>query len=367
MTPEQNNELAGLIADGMSIVRLENETQQQLSKQRPRDPKMVLKKALEELEMNLSYASRNFYVIPYRNDAGGTTNVEGLSINAAMTIGRLWGNCAVGARITQEDEKKIIVEGVCLDYETNFKSTRPVVVQKKAYRKSLKQEIELDARQLTQEILSGVSKSIRNSVLAMIPDSIKIAYWERSKELAGKGKVAGKKAVDPLPVRMKSMFSRFDAINVTTEMICKYLEKAREEITEADLGQMVGVYNSIMDNERTIADYFGSESEKEDKEASTKVDTVLNGKKDLPVPAEKNSTGLFDDGGVHTEDTRTPFHKLCDEAETIQHLPKGKAAIAFPEWAASVNANKSLLDKSQIEVLRGIYKKLKDQLKEKKS
>ena len=105
---------------------------------------------------------------------------------------------------------------------------------------------------------------------------------------------------------------------------------------------------------------------KKDQSPEKAVETVINGKKgktaqtevvEPPQGVEKDAK-IFDDGGVNTTDTRSAFHRLCDHAEMVQHLPKAKAVLEFPVWVSNVEANKSQLDKSQLEVIRGIYKKL---------
>jgi len=89
-----------------------------------------------------------------------------------------------------------------------------------------------------------------------------------------------------------------------------------------------------------------------------------NGEALAPAPVEKNSDGLFGDEG-EPEKEQDIFHKLCDEAEKMQKLPKGKMAVEFPAWVASVRANKAAFDKKQIAFMEALHIKLREIIKEK--
>ena len=87
-----------LIEKGLTIARIENDSIQAMAIQNKRNEVVVAEGALQELEIFPEYASKAFYSIPYKNDKGGTTNVEGPSIKSAMALARRWGNCSNAGR-----------------------------------------------------------------------------------------------------------------------------------------------------------------------------------------------------------------------------------------------------------------------------
>src|SRR5688500_18937943 len=95
--------VADLVSQGLSIIKVENDSMLQMATQRPRNEEKVLKGALGELQLVPEEAREAFYTIPYRErqEGGGPriVNVQGPSIGAAMALARRWGNCTTAARI----------------------------------------------------------------------------------------------------------------------------------------------------------------------------------------------------------------------------------------------------------------------------
>lgn len=255
----QRSEASELIAQGHAVIRMENDTMQALTIQRPRPSmKELTSSAIQELEAMPDFAKSNFYVIPYKEKKSDpnskTVNVEGLSVKAAMVLARHFRNISIGGQIVGEDEDHYYIQGAALDLENNVRVQRPKAVKKIAF--DGKSEYRLNDAKLDQRVQIELSKVIRNAVLALVPEPVKLAYWKRAKELAANGgKKMNKEALAKnVEATFKSYLTRY---KVDADRILRYLEiEKKEEITEEMLGTLVGVWNSLNDGETTAEDAF---------------------------------------------------------------------------------------------------------------
>lgn len=275
-----NEMIAGAVREGAVVMRIENESQQAMAIQRPRDMTASVQRAINEMVAFPEMAQTAYYTIPYAEAKGSDKKVfvEGLSIKAAMSLGRNWGNCATACRFVEETEDKVIVEGVFLDYETNFRVMRQVAVSKlKRYKTG--QTYWLSDDKLTQAIQSGLSKAQRNAILSGIPDLIKEKYFQKAKELTSKSmkKVVKKDEKQPLQILLESLAG----YGVTEEMLEKYFGKKKEEYGEDERLRMQGIVNAVSDGITTVDSIFGDEEGKDP-----------FGEKAELAPAEKGSIPL---------------------------------------------------------------------------
>jgi len=250
------DDLKALVAQGAAVVKVENEMLQSVALQRPRDEQSVVEGALRELELVPDSAGKAYYSIPYKQDRpDGRTkiqNVEGPSINAAMSLARRWGNCTVGARVLHEDEGGFDVEGFFLDLETNFRVARPVRVSK-----FYKPRGGREARRLTPDrevmaVQSGSSKAMRNAILAGLPSYLVDAYDRRAREIVGGNLdgLADKKDIDA----SLSFFAK--TWGATQEQLEQYLEKPAAEWTGQDIAYLRGLVTALNDRQATPEEIF---------------------------------------------------------------------------------------------------------------
>jgi len=263
-----STEFRELIEKGHAIVRLENDHQQQISIQRPRDEKLVLSQVLQELRLAPAFAVKSFYRIPRKkkdSDTGKieTVWIEGISIGGAMAIARRWRNAANGARVVDEGPEKIICEGVLMDYEANVKFSRYVAVPRHYKEAKSNKVVPYRADLLMTAIAAGMSKAVRNAVLHAVPAFITLQYLAEAKRLA---LVEGPKpatdstkepsavspsakpaAEKPLKDRFIELISGYQALGVTTEQIAKYCQKGASDAswTEDDYLNLLGLLNAI--------------------------------------------------------------------------------------------------------------------------
>ncbi len=248
------------VREGAVVMRIENESQASLALQKPRDVATAVSKAIAEMVAFPEMASSAYYSIPYAEKKGSDRKifVEGLSINGALSLGRYWGNCATACRFVDETEDKVMVEGVFLDYETNFRVMRQVTVSKiKRYQTG--QTYWLSDDKLSQAIGAGMSKAQRNAILAGIPDLIKQKYFLKAKELTAKQIKKVPKQGEKAP--LQELLENLAGYGVTEEMLEGYFGKAKAEYGEDERLKMQGILNALRDKITTVDSIFNETEE----------------------------------------------------------------------------------------------------------
>jgi hypothetical protein len=248
-----------LAAPGGGVLTAEIEGQRTMALANPRDERKVLAGALLELEIAPDFARKAWYSIPYKNRTGGTEMVEGPSIKAAMALARRWGNSANGARIIEESQDEYIGEGVFIDYETNTRTLRAQRISKYYVDRNTKQKTLLNDQRLTMAVSAGLSKAVRNAVLATLPVYLVEAYIAKAKEVAAG---AGKKFAKPVADRIKDAYKAFEKFKVTKDRLDAYImdnfDAASEEVV---LQNLIGVFNAIEDGQAKAEEVFAPKTE----------------------------------------------------------------------------------------------------------
>ena len=252
--------IANMVAAGMTIMRVENESQQSMATLKPRDENKVYEGALVELELAPEFAKRAWYAIPYKDAEGKTQLVEGPSIKAAMALARRWGNCANAARIVEETDDRITVEGVFIDYETNVRTLRTVSITRRSWSKKLQQVIPLREDRLNMAIQAGMSKAVRNAILSSLPQSLIDTYISRAKSITTKGikGIGGVKETKSIKERIEDAMKWFVAKGATQEAIKDHIAGLAAETEEDVLGSLQGLATAIKDGQTSIEEAFGA-------------------------------------------------------------------------------------------------------------
>jgi hypothetical protein len=248
-----------MIEQGLTVMRVENESQQKMAVMKPRDEAVVYSGALKELELAPEFAKRAWYAIPYK-DGDKVVNVEGPSIKAAMALARRWGNCANGGRVVENLDDRIIVEGVFLDYETNLRTMRTVSVAKRFWSKKTNSVIPLRDDRLNMAIQSGMSKAIRNAILSSIPASLVDAYVAHAKKVAAaalKGNVAPGAKPKTAKEQIEASIRWFVAQGAADKSVREYLDGLGMETDDDILTHIIGLGTAIRDGQTNIEEVFG--------------------------------------------------------------------------------------------------------------
>lgn len=245
--------LAAMVAQGLTITKIENETQQAFAVQKPRELTNVFQAAMAGLSFSPEYASRAFYTIPYKNAEGGTEKIEGPSIKAAMELARCWGNCANATRIVQELDDRIVVEGVFADHQTNMWTRREYSVSKMVWSRKLKAVIPLREDRLNMAIQAGMSKAVRNAILSSLPVYLVDQYFQTAKKISVEGM---KKDAPTKQDRLAKAEKTFAKFGVTPERFKAYVDGTTFETEDDLLAHLIGIYNAISDGQKDADDVF---------------------------------------------------------------------------------------------------------------
>jgi len=325
--------LAELVSQGHSIIKIENETQQAIAIQRPRDEEKVLARALADLERSPEFAASAFWERPVgKDDEGKQTDAKGLSIRAAESLVRLWGNIAAGGRVFLENEDRIVITGKAIDYETNAAIERPFVVSKSAWSKKTQAVVRLREDRLAIAMQAGVSKAIRNASLALLPTWLKEAYFKKAISIAtGGGKPAGKKA-KPIADRIEQMVAKFGEKGVKAETLFAYLG-VQDEPTDQQLAKAIGVYNAIEEGEATVEEIFGAQGH-----ASSTGERQLEllEKRGMVSPDRKNlAIELAETAKEQPQEKQMPFELVAATLNAIAKRVRMEVAGAKDRAAAA--------------------------------
>lgn len=278
------------IVDGMKAAMVEVRSQRDIALAAPRDEKKVYEKVIAELNAFPEFASKAFYVIPFKKPDGKTKNVEGNSIKAAMALCRCWGNCANGARVVDQNDERILVEGVFVDYETNMRTMRTIAVDRYYIKKSTQQQTPLRADALLRAVQSGMSKAVRNAILASLPAPLTEGYFKEAQRIAGSGRVRGQKKAQWTPQeKLKELRKLLEKAGVTKDRLDAYIVDTLDGKDDASIaGVLTGVYNAIKDGQSNVDDFFGKQENTGTKEKgkATLADAFGKGKKDTKKQEE---------------------------------------------------------------------------------
>lgn len=248
-----------LVAQGAKLMRMENDSMAAVAVQRPRDESEVIKKAIRELDIAPENAKAAYYSIPYKerqvDGSYKVVKVEGPSIKAAMSLARRWGNCTVASRLMNEDESGWDLEGVFVDFETNFRVSRPFRVSKVAKKRG-GGTYRLDPQRELMALQAGASKAIRNATLAGLPDYLVSAYNNRAREIVG-----GKLDQKATPETVAAVMRTFSKIDVTQDQLERYTKLSVDLWTGNEIADLRGLWNAIQDGQVTADEAFAVAAE----------------------------------------------------------------------------------------------------------
>jgi hypothetical protein len=246
-----------LVAQGATLMRIENDSMLAVAVQRPRTPKKVLAAAIEELQIVPEEAKKAYYSIPYKEKQPDGTKkivkVEGPSIKASMALARLWGNCSVTARSLSEDAIGANLAGIFIDLETNFRVERPMRVTRLMKARN-GGTWTLNPLQWLAAVQSAASKASRNATLNALPAWLVAGYMKQARILA-----AGDPDSKADPKKVAGVLKAFARFKVTQDMLERYVETPIAEWMGDHLATLIGLGNAIADEQMTVAEAFDEE------------------------------------------------------------------------------------------------------------
>ena len=251
------SDAAALVSQGAALLRIQNDSMLQIAVQRPRNERKIVDAAIAELDLVPEEAALAFYTIPYeeRTPDGKVKirNVTGPSIKAASALARRWGNCSVGAVLAREDGAAYLLEGYFIDLETNYRIARPLLVRK-TYRTRRGDVIPVREDRLPQVFGAGVSKVVRNAIIAGLPAYLVSAYDKKARALAAGGPLDAP-ATDK---QREAVIRGFERWEIGREALIRYLEIPVEQWTGTEIGLLRGLWNALHDGQLEPSEVFGA-------------------------------------------------------------------------------------------------------------
>ncbi len=165
---EQVNQLP---VEGMVQTRSSYQTAVQVI--RPRNLQDIERRCLVEAQM----AGDSYY---YSWKQGGEI-IEGLTVGAALSMVRNFGNCAIECRVV-EQPLCYVFEGVFIDLETGFNLVRPFRQNKVSPKKKDGGDVYKGERGTDIIFQIGTSKAMRNAVLNALPKFLSDKVFSEAKK-----------------------------------------------------------------------------------------------------------------------------------------------------------------------------------------
>lgn len=254
-TPNANPEASQSLNMSASVI----EAMMERAHRYPRDLRLVQSKAYQELEIVPELAARSYYSIPYNQGKQNETRVEGPSIKAAMTLCRNWGNCFNQGRIAGEEKSNVITQGIFIDFETGVPTIREVRVSK-FYKPARSQGVvPRNADALYNAVQAGISKSVRNAILATLPDWLVSGYFNHAKQLViNPPKAAGAVVVSLQERVVKGKQLLCKTFKITPDEMEAYLIENGDMFEDEGslLIHLQGLYNAFKDNHASVDETF---------------------------------------------------------------------------------------------------------------
>lgn len=202
----------------------------------PRDINHCIKNIDLTISMSPEVAASCYYTLARKNKQNNEIiTITGPSIRLAEICASFWGNVQSGTRVISNNGKSVVVEGWCLDLETNSKVSHEVsrgIVTKSGYTYSE------DMQNVTIAAASAIA--FRNVVFKTIP---KVFIDQALKK-------AMKVAVDAkdFETRRQAMFDLLERLGIPTERVFAFFDKSSiQEFTVEDMKVIAGIRTSIKD------------------------------------------------------------------------------------------------------------------------
>lgn len=225
------------------------------AKQYPRDVALAIRSTRAMVTMDPDTAASMYYSLPrFDKKTGKKKPIEGPTVRFAECLAHSWGNINIGGRITEEQEKYVVAQGVAHDLQSNVR----IVME---FRSKI---VDKEGRRFNDDMVgvtgnAAAAKALRSSTLRAIPKPL---WWPLYQE--ARARAIGKE-VDAETGEASTLQADELAENRTKAI--EYLErvwkleldnilamtkrKSVEEIDEEDLAMLRGLATALKDGDIT--------------------------------------------------------------------------------------------------------------------
>lgn len=224
-----------------------------LSKKFPRDEGQAQKNLLGICDLTI-FAEGAYYSFPRGRKLDEATGqwkqniVSGPSIRMAREAARIYGNFRYGFVITHEDDDGRQIVAYAWDVEKNNRTTSSDYFKKLIQRRvgtgsdATTIPVTPDERELRELTNRRASILMRNCILSLMP-----SYFVDNAVLICKKTVAGGGEKSDLLERIEKMKTAFAQLGVSILQIESYVRKPLLEFSAEDLGELRGIYESLVE------------------------------------------------------------------------------------------------------------------------
>ena len=214
------------------------------AKRFPRDPFASFNNIMKECE-RYKLAEKARYSFPRGRDT-----VSGVTIRLAEVLARQWGNIDCGVRELERNGDVSIAQSYSWDLETNFKITKVFSVKHVRNTRTGSYTV-TDERDIYELIANFGARRLRACILGIIPGDVVEAAEEKIFETLKRGP-KGVTRED----RVRKMVLSFDKLGVSKEAIEQRISHSISTVTDDEIVDLIGIFNSIKDNIAKRGDYF---------------------------------------------------------------------------------------------------------------
>ena len=236
--------------------------------------KRKLSDVVENIKHEAKWNGRKFFY----GWGAGKNNVEGASIQLALTIARLYQNSVVDVVFEDLDENNWKFTATFVDLENGFTLNRHFIMSKNYQIYGRMDE----HRKKDMRIQIGQSKAMRNVILNSTPQFLAdIAIEEAKKSELG---VLQKRIEDTANEKFDGDFikatrqvktdlvSAFKKLNVSESSLCSKLRSVTKEWTQADMILLISDLSAIQNGEVSAKELYGVDEKKQKSKTQEMID-----------------------------------------------------------------------------------------------
>lgn len=213
-----------------------------------RNEKAIVQKLREAAAV---YGDNYYYEWETKNRDGTRGLVTGITIKGAMTVVRLFGNCAVDVRAVPFSETHDMFYARFADLETGFSTVR-------AFKQRRSQNIGMKDKERGEDIIFqiGQSKAIRNVINNALQDFCGEVVEKSRNALIEKMEGDGKFA-DKVAGALKSLMEKH---TISDKMAETYIGRPLAEWVNRHIAKMYVAMKSIDNGDAAVSDVFASDT-----------------------------------------------------------------------------------------------------------
>jgi hypothetical protein len=256
VTTEPESPLAPMAPPALELMqRTEIDIQVSTAKKYPRpEMRQIRQRILSVATLDEETAQGCFYTLKrFDTRTQETKLIQGPSVRLAEIAVASYGNLRAGARVIDNDGRKITSQGVCFDLENDVMFSSEV--QRRITGRDGRTFSE-DMQIVTANAANAIA--FRNAVFKVIPLALIGPVFEQCKLVATGGAAT-------LVAKRDKVFKRFYSMGVDQDQILRVLGKESiDSVDLEDLASLIGLGTSIRDHEITVEEAFrppGAEEE----------------------------------------------------------------------------------------------------------